>query len=88
MLGGTASFAALQRVWEAAPDHPYWGLLGTQYEFEHLTTANHFIYEVELRTGVGAHYCYANHLRTLMQRWYGIFPATKGLILEGSAEPE
>ncbi|MBW3637681.1 MAG: FAD-dependent thymidylate synthase [Armatimonadetes bacterium] len=66
----------------------YWILLGTQFRFEHTTTADKFIYEAELRTGVGAHYRYAQHLHDVLELWYEKFPATRGLILEGSAEPE
>ena len=66
----------------------YWMNLGTQFDFEHTTTADKFIYEAELRTGVGAHYRYAQHLREVLQLWYEKFPATRGVILEGSAEPE
>ena len=68
--------------------HLYWFLLGTQFTFEHLTTADKFIYEAELRTGVGAHYRYAKHLHDALELWYQKFPETRGLILEGSAEPE
>lgn len=63
-------------------------LLGSQFPFEHLTTANHFIYEAELRTGTGAHYRYAKHLRDVLHIWYKHHPETKSLIFEGSAEPE
>ncbi|MDR1145344.1 MAG: hypothetical protein LBK71_04320, partial [Verrucomicrobiales bacterium] len=66
----------------------YWTVLGTQYPFEHTTTADKFIYEAELRTGLGAHYKYAEHLRDTLTLWYEKFPATKGRILEGAAEPE
>ena len=66
----------------------YWMNLGTQFDFEHTTTADKFIYEAELRTGVGAHYRYAAHLREILKLWYEQFPTTRGLILEGSAEPE
>ncbi len=66
----------------------YWILLGTQFYFEHTTTADKFIYEAELRTGVGAHYRYAKHLHDVLQLWYEKFPATRGMILEGMAEPE
>lgn len=66
----------------------YWNLLGTQFRFEHTTTADKFLYEAELRTGVGAHYRYARHLRDALALWYREFPATRGLVLEGSAEPE
>ncbi len=73
---------------EGQPFAFYWFLLGTQFGFSHTTTADKFIYEAELRTGVGAHYRYAKHLRDALGLWYQRFPATRGLILEGSAEPE
>ena len=66
----------------------YWTLLGTQYYFEHTTTADKFIYEAELRTGTGAHYRYARHLHDTLQLWFEKYPQTRGLISEGSAEPE
>jgi hypothetical protein len=62
--------------------------LGTEFPFEHVTTADKFIYEAELRTGLGAHFRYAKHLRDALALFYKRFPSTKGLILEGSAEPE
>jgi hypothetical protein len=70
------------------PTSIYWGLLGTQYLFEHVTTADKFIYEAELRTGVGSHFRYARHLKDALQEWYACFPETRGLIKEGDAEPE
>lgn len=70
------------------PSYVYWMLLGTEFPFEHTTTADKFIYEIELRTGLGAHYRYAKHLRDVLILWYQRFPKTKGLVLEGSAEPE
>lgn len=63
-------------------------MLGTEYPFEHTTTADKFLYEAELRTGLGAHFRYAKHLRDVLALWYDRFPATQGLVLEGSAEPE
>lgn len=66
----------------------YWTLLGTQYFFEHTTMADKFIYEAELRTGVGAHFRYARHLHDVLELWYEKFPATRSLIHEGEAEPE
>jgi hypothetical protein len=62
--------------------------LGTQYAFEHNTTADKFIYEAELRTGLGAHFRYARHLRDALALWYQKFPATRPFVLEGAAEPE
>ncbi|HEX8552358.1 MAG TPA: FAD-dependent thymidylate synthase [Abditibacteriaceae bacterium] len=66
----------------------YHALLGTQYRFTHVTTADKFLYEAELRTGTGAHYRYARHLHDALELWYQKFSATRGLVLEGSAEPE
>ncbi len=79
---------ALQHLVDADPSYIYWTTLGTQYAFEHATTADKFIYEAELRTGTGAHFRYANHLHDALSLWYARFPSTRGLILEGSAEPE
>lgn len=66
----------------------YWCLLGTQFPFEHTTTADKFIYEAELRTGLGAHYRYAKHLHDALEVLYKKEPQLKGLIKEGTAEPE
>ncbi|MGA2866900.1 MAG: FAD-dependent thymidylate synthase [Verrucomicrobiota bacterium] len=86
--GRAASAMAGRRLRAAEPTSVYWSLLGTEYPFEHTTTADKFIYEAELRTGLGAHFRYARHLRDVLALWYEQFPSTKGLILEGSAEPE
>ena len=86
---GHAATAEAHRLLAAGdPTYVYRTLLGTQFPFEHLTTADKFIYEAELRTGAGAHYRYAEHLRETLALWYERFPATRGLVLEGSAEPE
>jgi hypothetical protein len=86
--GRKANRLALELLRKADPSYIYWTLLGTEYPYEHLTTADKFIYEAELRTGVGAHFRYAKHLRDVLGLFYSQFPGTKGLILEGSAEPE
>jgi thymidylate synthase ThyX len=86
--GCEASLACLNTLVDGDPSYFYWSLLGTQYSFEHVTTADKFIYEAELRTGAGAHFRYANHFHELLEYWYGYFPATKGHVIEGSAEPE
>lgn len=70
------------------PSYVYWCLLGTQFPFEHITTADKFIYESELRTGLGAHYRYAKHLYDVLDELYKVEPEFKGLIKEGLAEPE
>ena len=87
-IGRETSTRARELLVEGNPGYLYWTLLGTQYRFEHLTTADKFIYEAELRTGAGAHYRYARHLHDALELWYARYPETRGRILEGSAEPE
>lgn len=70
------------------PNYFYFTLLGHTYEFSHTTTLDKYIYEAELRTGVGAHYKYAEHLRNTLKIFYKLHPEVKGLIKEGGAEPE
>lgn len=86
--GRLCSERAASILQESAPEYVYFTVLGTQYGFEHVTTADKFIYEAELRTGTGAHFRYAQHLHDVLSLWYADFPETKGLVLEGSAEPE
>jgi thymidylate synthase ThyX len=88
MVGRDASTNARQHLLAGEPTYVYWTLLGTQFPFEHTTTADKFLYEAELRTGTGAHFRYAQHLRDALALWYEHFPETRGLVLEGSAEPE
>ncbi len=87
-MGAKINFQAFQQLSGMQPTFLYWTLLGSQFGFQHTTTADKFIYEAELRTGVGAHYRYAKHLHDVLELWYEKFPMTRGLILEGSAEPE
>ena len=86
--GQEATRAACALLSSGDPTYIYHALLGTQFPFEHTTTADKFLYEAELRTGLGAHFRYARHLRDALTLWYDRYPATRGLILEGSAEPE
>lgn len=87
-VGRAGSAAARAALREGEPTFVYDLLLGTQLRFEHTTTADKFLYEAELRTGTGAHYRYARHLRDALALWYERYPATRGRVLEGSAEPE
>ena len=87
-IGDSAGKIASEKLLSGDPAYLYETLLGTQFPFEHTTTADKFLYEAELRTGTGAHYRYAKHLRDVLALWYEKFPQTKGLVLEGSAEPE
>lgn len=68
--------------------YPFFTLLGHTYWFEHTTTLDKYIYEAELRTGMGAHYRYAMHLRNTLGILYRLHPELKGVIKEGRGEPE
>jgi thymidylate synthase ThyX len=87
-VGRRLNAEALDKLRACDPSYLYWTLLGTQFPFEHTTTADKFIYEAELRTGIGAHYRYAAHLRDSLTLWYQRYPETRGLVLEGTGEPE
>jgi thymidylate synthase ThyX len=77
-----------QNIMKEHPEYVYFTNLGHQYLFEHTTTADKFLYEMELRTGVGAHYKYAEHCHEVLNLWFEKHPKTKGIVFEGSAEPE
>lgn len=67
----------------------YYGyLLGTQVAFEHSTHLDKVIYEIELRTGKGAHFRYAEHLQKTAEKLIEISPELKNHIQIGTAEPE
>jgi len=63
-------------------------LLGAQTPFEHSTHADKFIYEAELRTGIGAHFRYADHLSAVLAEFFRQVPEAREWIVEGTAEPE
>ena len=86
--GTETTQSARKLLIDGDPSYVYWTLLGTQYPFEHTTTADKYIYEAELRTGTGAHYRYAKHLRESLNIWYERYPETRGMVQEGKAEPE
>lgn len=86
-FNGTAS-RAKELLEQRIGEYIYFTSLGHQYYFEHVTTADKFLYEMELRTGVGAHYKYAEHCRNILNLWFNKYPETKFYIFEGSAEPE
>lgn len=87
-FGASLSARARDLLAAGDPTYIYWTLLGTEFDFEHVTTADKFIYEAELRTGTGAHYRYAQHFHDMLALWFNRFPETRGKVLEGSAEPE
>jgi thymidylate synthase ThyX len=71
-----------------SPAYVYSLLLGAQTPFEHSTHADKFVYEAELRTGVGAHYRYAEHLSAALREFFRQVPEAKAWVTEGTAEPE
>ncbi len=68
--------------------YPYMLPMGAQCSYEHLTTANHFLYQCQLRTGVGAHPYYAAQMRKVLELWYREFPESREFVKPGTAEPE
>jgi hypothetical protein len=71
-----------------SPAYVYSLLLGAQTPFEHSTHADKFIYEAELRTGMGAHFRYAEHLSAALQSFLDQVPEARAWVVEGTAEPE
>jgi len=87
-VGRRLSAQAFELAAAGDPTAVYTTLLGTQFAFERVMPADKFIYEAELRTGLGAHFRYARHYKDALACWYDRYPETRGLILEGNAEPE
>ena len=71
-----------------SPAYVYSLLLGAQTPFEHSTHADKFIYEAELRTGMGAHFRYAEHLSAALRGFFEKVPEARRWVVEGTAEPE
>jgi thymidylate synthase ThyX len=71
-----------------SPAYVYSLLLGAQTPFEHGTHADKFIYEAELRTGMGAHFRYAEHLSAVLSEFFRQVPEAREWVVEGTAEPE
>jgi len=71
-----------------SPAYVYSLLLGAQTPFEHSTQADKFIYEAELRTGMGAHFRYAEHLSAALKGFFAQVPEARDWVVEGTAEPE
>jgi thymidylate synthase ThyX len=85
-----AEQAALTRelLHRGSPAYVYSLLLGAQTPFEHSTQADKFIYEAELRTGMGAHFRYAEHLSAVLHAFFNQVPEARQWVVEGTAEPE
>jgi thymidylate synthase ThyX len=82
----TALLGELMR--RGSPAYVYGLLLGSQTPFEHSTMADKFIYEAELRTGMGAHFRYAEHMSATLREFFAQVPEAKAWVVEGTAEPE
>jgi thymidylate synthase ThyX len=87
-VGRSLCIASLSQQSRSNAAHIYYAPLGMQFMFEHATTGDKFIYEAELRTGIGAHFRYATHLHDLLSLWYFQYPGTRTFIWEGHSEPE
>ncbi len=62
--------------------------LGTQVPFEHTCQLDKLAYEIELRTGLGAHFRYAKHLRDVAELLFDKRPQYRQWLNVGSNEPE
>ena len=63
-------------------------LLGHQVNFEHTTQFDKVIYEIELRTGLGAHFRYAEHMKNVALDIIDKNKIYHDYINIGTAEPE
>lgn len=68
--------------------YQYYLPLGAQCRYEHTTTADKFLYQCELRTGLGSHYLYSMRMKEVLELWHQRFPLTRNIIRPGTAEPE
>lgn len=62
--------------------------MGTQVPFEHNTQLDKFIYEIELRTDLGAHFRYSEHLKKAYEELIKKLPALKNLIKLNNIEED
>jgi len=88
LLGDHSTKLCRSSLAQGVPGSPAWILLGSQFHFEHSTMLDKFIYEAELRTGTGAHYRYASHLRDVVTALGEQYPKLATAITLGSSEPE
>jgi len=88
IFGSASALTQGKKLAGGDKSHPYWGLLGTKYYFEHGTTLDKMAYEIALRTGIGAHFRYAAHMREVHDKLIEKLPILRGKILVGTAEPE
>ena len=87
-LGCTALAQSILKLQGGQQDYAAWMLLGFQFPFEHATQLDKFVYEAELRTGIGAHYRYASHFRDIVNELGSQYPQLAAAIELGGNEPE
>ncbi len=87
-LGNTSLRETRARLCRGDASFAGWMLLGHQFYFEHTTTLDKFVYEAELRTGPGAHYRYAKHIRDTVALMAKEWPDLAASIKLGESEPE
>ena len=88
IIGEKLTLLANEMVINANPSFVYFLPMGTQCSYQHTTGANFLLYQIELRTGLGAHFTYAARMREILELWHKEFPETLELIKAGLAEPE
>ncbi len=81
-------YAELTKKLAESGNHYYGYLLGTQVAYEHSTHLDKCIYEIELRTGLGAHFRYAEHLDAVAKELMSQKPELEQFVEIGTAEPE
>ena len=88
LMAGKKAVVEKLAAHESGAAFVYGLLLGTQVPFEHSTHLDKFIYEIELRTGMGAHFRYAEHLAAASNELVKLMPELAPFIKVGTAEPE
>ena len=79
----------IEKLAADAPGSHYYGyLLGEQTPYEHSTHGDKFLYEAELRTGMGTHFRYAEHLWAVYREFIKQVPEVAPYVQLGTAEPE
>ncbi len=81
-------YSSVETLLEGHPEYVYLLSLGTTFPFEHVTTLDKLIYEIELRTGVGTHFAYAAKLRQTARLLFEVLPSLTDVVQIGTSEPE
>ena len=86
-------YANYELCWKYLKEGKFEGLymlnLGHTFEFEHSTMLDKYLYESELRTGIGSHYAYSRMMHeTIDALNENYIPGIKDVLHIGTAEPE